>query len=260
MRPVTAPMPDKGELYSDEREVPMEQAIEYAEIVGALVYYADSTMWHMACEVNRLAQRIKNPTVGAVKALDRLLAWLSGDYKTHQLRVPRVRGTQWHCWCDSDCGGDRVYGNKQSRSGNLLTANGMPSHWRSQKQASTAQSSTAAETIALSQAAQDSRLRLWIAEDMYADVKWPMEILVDNKGAISFQQKTNSGSKMRGIFDLREQWVKELKNKAEIKAVKVDTVYNVSDILTKPLAATVRLKLLEHLKTVQKNVIRRASI
>ena len=36
---------------------------------------------------------------------------------------------------------------------------------------------------------------------------------------------------------------RELKNKAEIKAVKVDTAYNVSDILTKPLAATVRTKL-----------------
>ena len=115
----------------------------------------------------------------------------------------------------------------------------------------------------MSQTVQDSRLRLWIAEDMYGDVKWPVEIQVDNAAAVTFQNKMNAGSKLRGIFDLREKWVQELKDKKLVKAVKVATDYNVSDILTKPLQATVRQKLLNHLNTVQQNVIRhckRASI
>ena len=263
MRPSSAPMPYKDEMYSDETNLGADEARLYGEIVGALVYYADSTVWQMACEVNKLAQKLKTPTVGAQKALNRVLAWLGTFNKTHKLQVPRVKGTVWHWWCDSDCAGGRAHGDTLSRTGVLGTANGMPVHWRSQKQPTTSQSSAAAEIVALSQTVQDSRLRLWIAEDMYGDVKWPVEIQVDNAAAVTFQNKMNAGSKLRGIFDLREKWVQELKDKKLVKAVKVATDYNVSDILTKPLQATVRQKLLNHLNTVQQNVIRhckRASI
>ena len=65
---------------------------------------------------------------------------------------------------------------------------------------------------------------------------WPAVILVDNSSGIVFQQSMNPTSKLKGVFNLRWNWVTELQDKQRIKAVKVETKYNVADILTKPLS------------------------
>ena len=40
-------------------------------------------------------------------------------------------------------------------------------------------------------------------------------------------------SKLKGIFDLRLEWVCELRDKSLVRAVKVETENNLADILTK---------------------------
>ena len=50
-------------------------------------------------------------------------------------------------------------------------------------------------------------------------IEWPGRIFVDNAAGVSFQNGTNPNSKLKGIFDLREQWVKELRDKRRVKAV-----------------------------------------
>ena len=47
------------------------------------------------------------------------------------------------------------------------------------------------------------------AEEMDIIVKWPMEVFVDNRSGISFQQSTNPNTKLRGIYDMREAWGQE---------------------------------------------------
>ena len=70
--------------------------------------------------------------------------------------------------------------------------------------------------------------------------KWPMEVFVDSSSGISFQQSTNPNTKLRGIYDMREAWVQELRNKFKVKAVKVHTETNLAEMFTKCLAASVR--------------------
>ena len=41
-------------------------------------------------------------------------------------------------------------------------------------------------------------------------IEWPGRIFVDNAAGVSFQNGTNPNSQLKGVFDLREQWVKEL--------------------------------------------------
>ena len=53
--------------------------------------------------------------------------------------------------------------------------------------------------------------------------EWPGRIFVDNAAGVSFQNGTNPNSKLKGIFDLREQWVKELRDKQRVKAVQIST-------------------------------------
>ena len=128
--------------------------------------------------------------------------------------------------------------------------NGMPVHWRSNKQPISSISSTAAEIYALAETVRDANLRYWIAEEMDIVVKWPMEVFGDNSSGISFQQSTNPNTKLRDIYDMREAWVRELRNKFKVKAVKIHTEKNLADMLTKCLAASVRRRLFDEIELI----------
>ena len=59
---------------------------------------------------------------------------------------------------------------------------------------------------------------------------------------------------LKGIFNLRLEWVKELKNEGVVKAVHVATDRNLADMLTKGLTAEVRSKLEKCLETVANTI------
>ena len=135
----------------------------------------------------------------------------------------------------------------------------MPTHWQSRKQPVSSISSAAAEIYAMAETVRDTNLRFWIAEEMKVEVKWPMEILVDNAAGVSFQKSTNPNSKLKGIFDMREEWVNELRDKKKVTAVKVSTDKNIADMMTKCLSASVRnnlekevLRITNHLVSTRK--------
>ncbi len=55
---------------------------------------------------------------------------------------------------------------------------------------------------------------------------------VDNMQAVAFSRDTALNSKLRGIFDLRADWVAELKDKLELRVEHVDSVNNPADLVT----------------------------
>ena len=73
---------------------------------------------------------------------------------------------------------------------------------------------------------------------------------MDNAVGISFQQSTCASSKLGGIFDNRWDWVEELKQVSQFKAVKIATDKNVADLLTKCLIEPVRAKLFKQITEV----------
>ena len=105
--------------------------------------------------------------------------------------------------------------------------------WRSKKQPVTSVSSAAAEIYALAEGVRDTRLNAWKAEELGYERPRPIDIQVDNSAGISFQTKMSPDSRMKGVFDLRWEWVRELQNTQEIRAVKVNTLNNIADLLTK---------------------------
>ena len=107
-----------------------------------------------------------------MKALRRLLGYLNTT-KDKQLMAPRVRGNEWHMYSDSDHAGDTAVGTSRSHTGVMIMLNGMPVHWRSNKQPKTSISSAEAEIYAMSTAVKDARTRLWIAEELNLKVEWP---------------------------------------------------------------------------------------
>ena len=59
---------------------------------------------------------------------------------------------------------------------------------------------------------KDARLLLWVAEGVGVPVSWPFVVYCDSKQAISFQEDTCPKSRNRGSFDLRGDWVAEVRD------------------------------------------------
>ena len=140
----------------------------------------------------------------------------------------------WRVFSDSDHAGDRNLSTR-SQTGTLIFLNGIPVQWRSQKQPITSFSSAAAEIYALSQTIKDARYARWVANEMGINTTSCVQVEVDNDQAISFQRGTCPSTKLKGVYDLRWEWVQEIRREGEVKCVAVNTKHNCADLLTKCL-------------------------
>lgn len=231
MRALKAPMPKKYELKGETEPASASDSRWFRSVLMSCSWFACMTRVDLSYPVSRLAQFMACPTVGAVTSLKRVLAYMLGRQE-FTLSCQRVAGNTWDFYVDSDVAGD-VPISSRSQTGVVLMLNGMPVLWRSNKQPKTALSSAAAEIYAFSEAVKDAKLLLWRAEDWGIEVHWPCVIKEDNAATVSFQASTAMNSKLKGVFNLRDEWVKELKEAGIILAEKVDTRVNIADLLTK---------------------------
>ena len=175
-----------------------------------------------------------SPTVGARLALDRVLRYLRC---TSDFRIEGVRQESdvVQYYSDSDHAGDRGV-TKFSRTGTVILLNSVPVHWRSVLQTrGIAVSSAVAEIYALYDTLKESQLYTWRCQEMGMNVNNPILIKVDNKQAESFTNSTCANSRLRGTIDLREAWVKELKDSDKVSVEYISTRANVADLLTKAM-------------------------
>ena len=111
----------------------------------------------------------------------------------------------------------------------------------------------------MSECCREARLIAWIAEEMGRKVPWPLVVYVDNAAGVSYQHSTCASSKMRGVYDQRSDWVKELKDQSSVTAEKVKTDKNLADLYTKCHAAAVRTRLQQELEAVANRIASRKS-
>ena len=118
--------------------------------------------------MSRLAQYCAKPTKGGVKALNRVLGYLSTS-RDRKLWVPRVKGNQWvqRLYSDSDHIGDVAAGTTKSHTGIVMLVNGMPIYWKSKKQSKISLSSAATKIYAMAQAVKGGSLRMWVAGGLH---------------------------------------------------------------------------------------------
>ena len=114
-----------------------------------------------------------------------------------------------------------------------------------QEAANTAASATAAEVVALSDCVKNVRLKYWIAEELGEAMEWPAVINVDNTAAISFQKGMNPDSKLKGVFDLRSGWLKDMRRTDQFETRYIGTSKNLADAKSKPLKKADRDRLEE---------------
>ena len=256
IQPVTAPMPGKQEILSDESGVSEQEHKQYRAAVGSLSWFVGCRD-DIAYEVSRLAQYLSAPTQGALKALRRVVGYLAST-ADRKLVVPRVTGNEWQIYSDSDHGGQVKAGCTRSQTGVIILLNSMPVFWKSNKQPVTALSSAEAEVYAMMEAVKEARLRLWIAEEAGIEVTYPLTLMVDNAAGESFCKATAGLSKLRGVYQMRESRIKELRDAKVVTAKHVDTTKNLADKLTKGLSHVARAGLDQELDRIRKELLGRA--
>ena len=68
------------------------------------------------------------------------------------------------------------------------------------------------------------------------DIPNPISVQVDNMQAKSLASSTCLHSKLRGIFDIREDWVLELRQRDELFVDYVQSEHNIADLLLNKVA------------------------
>ena len=140
----------------------------------------------------------------------------------------------------------------------IILLNSMPIFWKSNKQPVTALSSAEAEVYAMMEAVKEARLRLWIAEEAGIEVSYPLTLMVDNAAGESFCKSTSGLSKLRGVYQMRDSRIKELRDAKIVTAQHVDTKLNLADRLTKGLSHAARQALDQEMDEVRRSLLVRA--
>ena len=149
---------------------------------------------------------------------------------------------------DSDWAGlYSTTGETRSRSGSCITLDGMPISWGSQHQkcvgtsykerldeAEVAQSSAEGELYAAADTLKLALHMSYVADELNIPMPSPLIMLVDATAAIGKIQGPRGGGKLKHI-DLRQDWIKLLKNRKIVEVVKVPGEANPADCFTKIL-------------------------
>ena len=124
------------------------------------------------------------------------------------------------------------------QTGMIILLNGHPIHWKSRKQPLTSLSSACAEIYALSDTVKDAKLTMWRCAELGIHLPFPMQVKVDSTCAESFQRRTCLDSRLRGTFNLRDAWVRELQDAKLVATQHVASRDNLADLLTKPFSSS----------------------
>ena len=187
--------------------------------------------------------------------MDRVLSYLlaTNDFKIKGIYSPKIDILL--PYSDSDWAGDMPI-TTCSHSGTMITLNDVPIRWRSKKQPKTSRSSAEAEIYALSETVGETRHLGWKMREFGIDINEPYTVYVDNEQCISFTNNITVNPKLRNTFNLKDKWIKELKNDNIINVKHINGARNPADILTKVLPAykfRVMINIIQQLRTSQKS-------
>ena len=124
-----------------------------------------------------------------------------------------------------------------SHSGTMIMLNGVPVVWHSKRQPKTSISSAQAEIYALSESSKYMLRYKYMSDDLVLGLPGVCRVMTDNTQGVSFANSLCTSSRLGGVFDLREGWVKELRDEGKIKVDHIPAEFNCADALTKSLPA-----------------------
>jgi len=209
-----------------------QEQSEYRSGVGMLLYLVKHSRPDISNPVRELSKVMDGATESHLKSLYRVIKYVLDTKLTTLTMEPKLSEQKWElkAYSDSDYAGDRD--NRRSVSGYIILLAGVPVIWRSKMQRSVSLSSTEAEYVAISEVTMDIMFVKQILEFLKIPVQLPIQVHVDNVGAIFLTKNATTGPRTRHI-DARYHYVREYIEDGQVVIVFVRSADNVADTYTK---------------------------
>ncbi|UYV78679.1 hypothetical protein LAZ67_16002366, partial [Cordylochernes scorpioides] len=226
---------ESEDILTTDKEKEEIKHVPYRELIGSLLYLANSSRPDMTFAVTKLAQFCSNPGERHWQAAKHILRYLQA---TKNVSLIYKRGSDdILAFSDSDWAND--IDDRRSTSGSAVTINGCLVSWRSKKQNCVSLSTMESEYIAL---AQTTKEILWIAQILenlkcLTNASRPITIFCDNRAAIEFSKNNIENNRSKHI-DIRYHYIREKVNSGDIHVNYISTNDNLADIFTKGLKRT----------------------
>jgi len=199
----------------------------YQSLVGALLYCSGNTRPDVAFAVGMLCRAMSKPTHDLYQDGLRVLSYL---HRTRHIGLRyQADAKHLHGQSDSD------WGVRHSTSGWQFTYSMAVISWGSKKQISVALSSCEAEIMAASEAAKEALFLSRFLDELGHGSSEPIEMGMDNQAAIAISYNPELHARTKHI-DRRHFFVRECVENMQLRVPYVNTVDNLADFFTKPLA------------------------
>ena len=209
----------------------------YHEVLGSVMYAQIATQPDLAYAVSTLSKFASNPGKPHWMVLMHVLQYIKGtlDYKI-TYRGCGNTSLMPYGYVDADYGGDR--NTRSSCSGHVFFMAGGPIAWGVKYQPTVVLSTTEAEYMAITRAAQQI---LWMYSVM-SEVGFPQPrpalLYRDNAGAITLTKNTKHNARVKHI-NIRHYYIHERVDDGDIVVQHVPTSDNLADIFMKTLGKVV---------------------
>lgn len=206
--------------------------MEYARIIGSLMYLMSCIRPDLAFAISRLSRYTSNPSAEHWKSITRVLRYLryTRTYGLHYTRYPAViEGYTDVNWISD-------IRDSKSTSGYLFTLGGGAISWKSSKQTVIARSTMESEFIALDKSGEEAE---WLRQFLEDIPGWPkpvsaISIHCDSQSAIGRAQSVMYNGKSRHIRR-RHNTIRQLLSTGVISIDYIKSKDNIADPLTKGL-------------------------
>ena len=229
-KPVATPMVQNQKL--TKLDAPEIDPQPYQQALGSLMYAMVGTRPDIAYAVGALSQHSATPGQEHWTALKRVFRYLRGttDLSIHfNGKIPN----EAFAFVDADHANDP--NTRRSVGGYVYLIAGGAVSWSSKKQSSVALSSTEAEYMAASSAAQEAIwLRALLGELGLLSLEHPTCLRIDNQSAMALARNDAFHNRTKHIA-IRHHFIRERIEDGEIDVEYVPTDRQVADVLTKPL-------------------------
>jgi hypothetical protein len=230
-KPVKTPMAPFGGVNNVVRE--WNRCFTYKQVIGTLLYLANTTRPDLAFAVNYLARYQAEPREEQWTMIHRVFRYLKTNPKLGLVYRKRENMSVMDVYVDADFGGDAR--TRRSTSAFTIWLFGNTINWASKLQQCIAESSGEAEYIAICDALRSALFHARLSEEVAELQPFPIVIYEDNNAAISQCLSTCSKGRVKHI-ELKLLKIREYFQNGVASVNKVGTARQLADILTKPVS------------------------
>jgi hypothetical protein len=214
--------------------VALEPGNRYCELIGSLLYIANTTRPDIAQAVGVLSRYRSAPTTSHWNAAIRVLHYLR-ETKEKVLVLGREPHVSLEGYVDADFAGD--LDSRFSTSGYVFYVFGGAVPWSSKKQKSVATSTVEAEFMAASATVKEAAWLKSFLEELGVS-PWTVKIHCDNQGCIQ-NLKNVINSKFTKHIAVQFHYAREAIKMGQVDIKYIESARNHADIMTKPLVGPV---------------------